>query len=324
MLNVTEIVQSSGWKKFMAKLYGWGASVVLLGALFKIQHWPLAGLMLTIGMTTEVIIFFFSAFEPVHEELDWTLVYPELAGISEDEDFVPAQHRRETGGGGGSLGKFDEMLENADITPELFERLGQGLRNLNQTTQNLENISDASQATNQYVDNLQAASESITSLAETYGRSTEDLNESVKGLADSYKSTAQQITDSGQNLSEQVNQTSTEMAETYKNFEESLNQHMDSISGGNQSYGEKLESLNKNLEALNSVYELQLQATNDHLKSSQKVFEGVDAVMSNIEGSVEDTQQYREQVAKLNENLTALNAVYGNMLSAMNVVTNNE
>ena len=80
-MNVAEIVQSSGWKNFMAKLYGIGAAVVIIGALFKIMHWPGASAMLTVGLGTEAIIFFFSAFEPLHEELDWTLVYPELAGI---------------------------------------------------------------------------------------------------------------------------------------------------------------------------------------------------------------------------------------------------
>jgi gliding motility-associated protein GldL len=56
----------------MAKLYGLGASVVIVGALFKIMHWPGAGIMLTAGLLTEAVIFFFSAFEPLHEELDWT------------------------------------------------------------------------------------------------------------------------------------------------------------------------------------------------------------------------------------------------------------
>ena len=85
----------------MAKLYGWGAALVILGALFKINHWPMATLMLIIGMGTEVIIFFFSAFEPMHEEVDWTLVYPELAGISEDEDYTPESKKRVSQGGGG-------------------------------------------------------------------------------------------------------------------------------------------------------------------------------------------------------------------------------
>jgi len=84
-MSLAELVQSSGWKNFIAKLYGLGASVVIIGALFKIQHWPLAGTMLTIGLLTEAVIFFFSAFEPLHEEVDWSLVYPELAGIPEDE-----------------------------------------------------------------------------------------------------------------------------------------------------------------------------------------------------------------------------------------------
>src|SRR6056297_1614962 len=113
MINLTEIVQSSGWRKFMAKLYGWGASLVILGALFKLMHWPAAGAMLTAGMLTEAVIFFFSAFEPQHEEVDWTIVYPELAGIEEDPEEARERNRarREAmesyasapGAGGGSV-----------------------------------------------------------------------------------------------------------------------------------------------------------------------------------------------------------------------------
>jgi hypothetical protein len=75
-MGITELVQSSGWKSFTAKLYGFGASIVMVGALFKIMHWTGAGVALTAGLLTEAVIFFFSAFEPLHEELDWTLVYP--------------------------------------------------------------------------------------------------------------------------------------------------------------------------------------------------------------------------------------------------------
>ena len=104
-MSLAELVQSSGWKNFISKLYGLGASVVIIGALFKIQHWPLAGTMLTIGLLTEAVIFFFSAFEPLHEEIDWSLVYPELAGIPEDEQLgLSSVHRENTHGGssGGS------------------------------------------------------------------------------------------------------------------------------------------------------------------------------------------------------------------------------
>ena len=87
-MSISELVESEGYKKFMGKLYGWGASVVIIGALFKIQHYPGASPMLVVGLSVEALIFFFSAFEPLHEEIDWTLVYPELAGLDEIEEGV--------------------------------------------------------------------------------------------------------------------------------------------------------------------------------------------------------------------------------------------
>ena len=84
-MGLAEITQGKKFKNFMAKLYGIGAAIVIVGALFKIQHWPASGFFLVLGLGTEAVIFIFSAFEPPHEDVDWTLVYPELAGM-EDED----------------------------------------------------------------------------------------------------------------------------------------------------------------------------------------------------------------------------------------------
>src|SRR5665647_3843038 len=159
-MNLAELVQSSVWKNFIAKLYGLGASVVIIGALFKIQHWRMAGTMLTIGLLTEAVIFFFSAFEPLHEEVDWSLVYPELAGIPEDETPELASHGGKyqggiSGGGGGGYGggsgavalaKFDEMLEKAEISPDLFHKLGVGMKKLSETTANINVMGDVTAA----------------------------------------------------------------------------------------------------------------------------------------------------------------------------------
>ncbi|OFX47039.1 MAG: hypothetical protein A2X13_05525 [Bacteroidetes bacterium GWC2_33_15] len=294
-MNMSELVQSSQWKKFMAKLYGWGASLVILGALFKLMHWPMASTMLIIGMSTETIIFFFSAFEPIHEDVDWTLVYPELAGISEDEDFGQEKvkekdHGRSSGGG---FGKLDEMLENAEITPELFDKLGKGLKNLNQTTQNLIHVSDAAKATNQFVEHLQTASESVSSMAESYNITSQQLNGSVNGFL-----------------------------ENFKTIEDKIQANISNIANGNQSYNDKLELLNKNLSALNSVYELQLQNTSEQVNNSKVLTGEMDQIMNNLKGSAEETKVYKEEISRLNKNLSALNSVYGNMLSAMNIVNN--
>ncbi|MCB2197017.1 MAG: gliding motility protein GldL [Bacteroidetes bacterium] len=317
MLNISEIVQSSGWKNFMAKLYGWGAALVILGALFKINHWKGATAMLVVGMLTEVIIFFFSAFEPMHEEVDWTLVYPELAGISEDEDYMP-DSRTSTSRGGGT-GALDEMLQSADIDPKVLQELGKGLKNLNQTTKNIVEVADAAQATNQFVDNIQAASESVSSMTETYGESASKLSSSVEGLVNTYKQSSEIIDESSKSAAEQFAQASEGFLSNYKNIEEKIQANIEMISSGNQTYGEKLESLNKNISALNSVYELQMQSTNEHLNNSKTLFGELDGILNNLKGSVEETNVYREEITKLNSNLAALNNVYGNMLSAMNL-----
>jgi gliding motility-associated protein GldL len=149
-MNITEIVQSSGWKNFMAKLYGIGASVVIIGAMFKIMHWPGASTMIVAGLTTEAIIFFFSAFEPLHEELDWTLVYPELAGMS-DPDELDELREESLAGRGVGLQKFDELFKEADIRPETIKSLSTGLTSLSQTSANLADITAASVATKEYL-----------------------------------------------------------------------------------------------------------------------------------------------------------------------------
>ncbi len=298
-MNLTELVQSSGWKNFMSKLYGLGASVVIIGALFKIQHWALAGTLLTVGLLTEALIFFFSAFEPLHEEVDWTLVYPELAGMQDDEelDQIPTSVR----GSSSALEKFDALLEQGQITPDLFNKLGKGLSKLNETTERLSDISDAGVATNDYVNNIKQAATAVNSYTESYVKSTEELKESVTRLSGSYDKTANLITESGSN---------------YQQLSESFS----IIEGGSKSYGEQLEALNKNLSALNAVYELQLQGTDDHLKTTETLYKNLDEMMIDLQDTAEDTKKYREEVSKLSENLSALNTIYGNMLSAMNVM----
>lgn len=298
-MNITELVQSSGWKNFMAKLYGLGASVVIVGALFKIQHWPAAGTLLTLGLLTEATIFFFSAFEPLHEEVDWTLVYPELAGMGDEEEIT--QYKGPSRGGSSALEKFDSLIESAEITPELFRKLGQGLNNLNETTAKLSDISDASVATNEYVSSVRNAATSVNSYTESYVDSTKELKESVGRLSESYDKTSNLIEESGRNYAQ-------------------LSESFSSIQDGSKSYSNQLEVLNKNLTALNAVYELQLQNSNEHLKATEALYSGLDQMMEDLKDSAEDSKRYRDEVAKLSDNLSALNTIYGNMLAAMNVM----
>ena len=110
--------------KVMPKVYGIGAAVVIVGALFKIQHWPGADIMLIAGLGTEAVIFFLSAFQPQPHDPDWARVYPQLADDYQGEAVLPATT---TNQGPSLTGKLDDMMRNANITPDTINSLGLGL-----------------------------------------------------------------------------------------------------------------------------------------------------------------------------------------------------
>ena len=318
-MRISEIVQSAGWKNFMAKLYGLGASVVIIGALFKIQHWAGAGLMLTAGLLTEAIIFFFSAFEPLHEELDWTLVYPELAGMTDPDEIDSMDDDAALGRDTSNLEKFEDIMKRANIDTDTFVRLGEGLNQLNQTAVNISDISEASVATKNYISSIRNASDSMNNISDTYNESTGTLKESVESLSTAYSDTASKIVNSGSEVVDKFNKSGAALVVSYNQLAEAMKSDYDSISGGNRNYGEQLEAINKNLTALNAVYELELQNNNKHLSESKEIFKDINSILSDLGKSAKETENYNKEIEKLGNNLSELNNIYGNMLAAMNV-----
>lgn len=252
-----------------------GAAVVILGALFKIQHYPGASIMLIVGLCTESALFFLGAIEPQHLALDWAKVYPELAHHDEDEEGeFESDELMETGSGETDdltvTQKLDEMLEEAKIGPELLESLGAGLRGLSDQTNKLSDITDASVATDDYVNSVRGAASKVNSLSETYASAADALT----GLAEENREGA--------------------------------------------NFGEQLAKMSTNLTELNSAYELQLRSAQETLENSKGYFTGVDELMASLNNSVDDAKVYSEKMSELSRNITALNTVYGNMLTAMN------
>ena len=137
------------YKTIMPKVYGIGAAVVIIGALFKILHFTGADEMLMIGLSVEAGIFFLSAFEPHAKETDWTKVYPELA--EDFEGHVTSPTVRKAGASNDSpLLKVDEMLKNAKVDQNLLDNLGKGLNNLATSASQMNNLTNAAVATNEY------------------------------------------------------------------------------------------------------------------------------------------------------------------------------
>lgn len=281
----------------MSRLYGWGASLVIIGALFKIMHWPFADVALVVGMGVEAVVFFFSAFEHVHEEPDWSLVYPELAGI---ESELPLQRRAVGGSQHITLSSnLDKLMEEADIGPELIGNLGRGLRNLSDNAARLADISSATVATNQYIQNMENAAKSVMELNQSYKNKAEYLKHDLS-LSEEYNS----------NLKNAVSSLN-EMSDAYR---QSANQAKDGM--------HVTENLTRNLSALNTAYELQMKAANTQAESSQEYREALREVVDSLGSSAESARQYKDEMERLTGNIKALNNVYGNMLSAMNFNVN--
>lgn len=174
-------VNGKRFKGFMAKLYGIGAAIVITGAMFKILHWPGADIMLVVGLSTEAVIFLFSAFEKPAAEYDWSLVYPELAGL-EDPD---ADRRYASIGGGASnqltpTQELDNMLSEAKIDGELMQSLGDGLRRLSDSAEKLNETVDAAAATSEYSTQLMTASKNMESLNALYAVQLENSANQVE------------------------------------------------------------------------------------------------------------------------------------------------
>lgn len=218
---------SRKYKKAMGVVYGIGASVVLVGALFKLTHWPGANLMLTVGLLTEAVIFFLSAFEPPHVEPDWSLVYPEFKeayhGIASNEKSAP----RATNNVSASQ-QLNDMFSNANISKDALEKLGAGINKLSENAAQMAEISNAVAATNEYAKVMRKAAESASAL-EVQLQSTLIVAETNK----------------------QLNKTMTE-------YIEKVNMSASSTEALNH----QIADLSKRMSALNNVYGNMLSAMN--------------------------------------------------------------
>lgn len=241
----------------MPKIYGIGAAVVILGAMFKILDWPFASAMIGVGLTTEAIIFFLSAFEPKQEELDWTKVYPELAGEA------PARREARVVASADSVTqKFDEMLSNAKIGPELIDSLGKGLNNLATSAEKMGKLSDAAVATNEYAENVKQASKTLVDINQSYGKTAAALTEMSSASTDA-KAYHAQVVEVTKNLSALNNVYEMELADaqahlkTLNKFYGNVSIAMESLTEAGketEAFKTELAKLNQNVSSLNKIY----------------------------------------------------------------------
>lgn len=248
------------FKKIMPMVYGIGASVVIVGAMFKILHIPGAGFMLGVGLTTEAIIFFLSAFEPAHSEIDWSRVYPELK--DEGEDFEEEDEFGMPATAENATKKLDDMFKEANISDELLERLGEGFSKLSSTVSGLNNLGDAADATNEYAENARSASGKLREMNDSYEKTATAMAE-LAGASEDAKDYHEQVQMITKNLGalnsvyelelQDANSHLKAMNKFYSNLSSAL-ENIAEAEEDTEKFRNELSKLSTNLSSLNDVY----------------------------------------------------------------------
>lgn len=245
------MAQKEKFKIGLNNIISWGASVVIIGLMAKLMHWPWGDWMIVVGLGTEAVLFFLLGFQKDSPEPETVEV---AAGTSN----------------AGAANALDKLLQQGDVNPELIGRLGDGLRSFGDKVRAITDVSDVSLATNQFAHSLKSTSEGFNRLNESFEKVSRDLA----------------------NIG---------------------NTNVDT-----SSYQEQISRLAGNLQQLNTMYEQEMQQSDQKMRAITQHYENISSSLQSFTDSTADTQQLKEQIQTLNKNLASLNAVYANMLAAMN------
>lgn len=368
-MNIGDFLHSRKWRTIQNYTYSFGASVVLIGALAKLEHWPMASGFLMTGLGMEALIFFISAFEPLMENPDWKRVYPQLREGDElpkmiekyatiDEEYHQSIKDRDKDSKGGGISIKDLPAEQVKKLNDSFEKLAEAANGMRK-------ISEATLVTEGFVNNLKEASLSIKKVDESGKQVSASLENNLQEIAGSYKIAAQNILSSSESLkasgekvstnmaqsvaelSESIKTTATgikgtgekfksdldkssadfgqklqssasELNESYRKVSESLSGGLKGIEKSSANYVDGIEKLNKNMAALNAAYEIHLKGADEVEKVVKQYSSNVSEIGKLLHSSVEETKKFNDNTKEINENIQALNKVYGRMLGALN------
>lgn len=292
-----KIFQSKAYKVIMGYVYGWGATAVIIGALFKIMHFPGAGIILTVGMLVEAFIFFLSAFEPPMEHYDWSRVFPvlgkgqgkevqnteKLSGLMKEQEIELPTNKQASISGNISLG-----LEDADL-----DKLKSGISRIAETAE-------------RFADLVEESPDLATKMK---GMSTsfEELQKHTQDMASQIKNNCERFT---QNMEESVS--------GFANLNRLMDEQYQQLKTKTSDYAQQLTSVNKNIGALNALYELQIKDTKDTLDSFRGIQGDMGEIMENVSLSLDSAKLFKQESQQLANHVASLNAIYGNMLSVVN------
>lgn len=279
MNSIALFFETSSGKYIKNVIIGLGASVVLIGALAKLQHWSWAGPALIVGMSVEAFIFALMGLLPPHKDYYWEKYYPGIDENPHVEAYKKGVKFQPTpvnlGGGSGSgnsasaTAALDKMLEDANMNPANLKKLNENFMKFGETVNQVKDIANVTVATNDYAAKAKEATTALGQMKDTFMGAANTLS-SFNNAAD----------------------------ETAK-------------------FHAQVSTLTKNLGSLNQIYEVELQDANNHLKAMNKFYSNLVNASDAMQSSADDANKAKEQIGMLAKNLGTLNQIYGNMLTAM-------
>ena len=300
--NIIEMFLSSEkGKRVLNFCYSWGASVVIIGALFKLLRLPYANQILFVAMITEAAVFFISAFERPNDEYHWEDVFPVLKSKNplDRPDF--SKGGKANGGNGIQVGGVvmnmgNDMSSNTSAVSGAAAAASLGL---NVTEEDTRNLSDS-------IKKLSGAAEQISKMAE--------LTEATQKYLEQLSSMSEQM-----EKFSQVTNSLTSASDTLLNAYQHISDNSDGISQNSKGYVQQMEALNQNISGLNAVYEAQLRSISMQIENIEQINAGLSRIKDMYNGSVVDSSVFRSETEKMTQQLAQLNQVYSRLLQAMTV-----
>ena len=291
--RIEMFLASERGKRALNFCYSWGASIVIIGALFKLLHLPYGNQILFVAMTVEALVFFISAFEHPSSEYHWEEVFPVLKSKNpmDRPDFAKQGeepqvagmapgvhiHTGEAGTSGIDLDKLGLNLKEEDS-----KKLSESIQKLNGAAEQIGKMAELTEATQKYLEQLSAMSDNMARFSTVTGELT-----NVSGtLLDSYKS----ITDNSDDLTQ-----------------------------NSQNYVQQMSQLQQHVAQLNAIYEAQAKNIAAQMEAVEHITASVGRIREMYDGTVGESAIVRSETEKMTRQLAELNQVYARLLQAMTV-----
>lgn len=302
-------------------IIGVGASIVLLGALFKIMHWEGAGLMLTIGMITEAFIFFFQgAILPPHKDYHWEKVFPGLDVAPELEEAMAETEETAIQPGRG-VSPIQALLQQPQLPPETLERLKEAISRIGHTIEQLRDITEAGAASKEFAEKTREVTQLMGEMESAYNEAVASMRELAQAsdVTREYREGMEALSGSIRQLNE-VYPKEVEIARERIEAQVSLKENALRASEGMRELADQVQGLTS---SLGSVHQ-QLQSVASNGDAVQRLYQQLEALTGDLQQVVDATRQYREGMAQLARNIATLNRIYGSMVSALGIQAQQE